>query len=74
MKNANNSFSSVYVLYSRLRIKYLTVSSDRLDERSLNEVLLRHDILQERPRHNLALQYVSVALYFIEIPTYLNDL
>nr|ADE77812.1 unknown [Picea sitchensis] len=43
MKNANNSFISVYVLYSRLRIKYLTISSDRLDKRSLNEVLLRHD-------------------------------
>ena len=74
MKNANNSFSSVYVLYSRLRIKYLIVSSDRLDERRINEVLLRHDILQERPRHNLSLQYVFIALYFIEIPTYLNDL
>jgi len=36
----------VYVLY--------------LDERSLNEVLLPHDILQERPRHNLALQMADL--------------
>jgi hypothetical protein len=34
--------------------------SDRLDERSLNEVLLPHDILQERPRHNLALQMADL--------------
>jgi len=32
----------------------------RLDERSLNEVLLRHDILQERPHHNLALQMADL--------------
>lgn len=34
--------------------------SDRLNQTTLNEVRLRHNILQERPRHSLALQMAEL--------------
>lgn len=34
--------------------------SDRLNQTTLNEVPLRHNILQERPRHSLALQMADL--------------
>lgn len=34
--------------------------SDRLNQITLNEAPLRHDILQERPRHSLALQMADL--------------